>query len=252
MSDVSAAPAEGQAAAPAAPATDLTQGQAPAEGQAAAPEGGAQQQAPEAGQGAPAGDGQGAGDGIAPEGGASAEGEAPKGDAKEGAQGAPEAYADFAMPDGFELAGDMLDSVTSFAKAQNLTQDQAQAIVDMGVKQAQTIMAQISEQATASPVILAEHWAGEWSKQTAADPTLGGDKLKDTMALATRVFNTFATPELGKFLKETGLTHHPELIRFMHKVGQAVSEDTLVTPQGGANKPPPGRDPARKLYPGMA
>lgn len=236
--------------APADAATAITaEGAAPVEGQG----GQEQPQTPEAGQGE-AGDtpaGQGAGDGEAAEGGASAEGETPEGDEGGDASGAPEQYAAFNLPEGYELSGEMLDGVTSFAKAHNLNQEQAQAIVDLGAQQAQAIIGQITEQALANPVMLAQHWAGEWSKQTAADAELGGNNLRTTMALATKVFATFATPELGEFLTKTGLAHHPELIRFMHKIGKAVSEDTLVMPQGGQSQEPPGRNPARKLYPGM-
>lgn len=244
-----AAPA-GDAAADTSPAagTNLTGG-------SAAPEGGEQPASSEAGQGTPSadGEGQGAGNDEAPNGGASAEGEAPAGEESQaGAQGAPEQYEAFSLPDGYALEGDMLDSVTAFAKAQNLTQEQAQALVDLGAKQAQAIMGQITEQATANPVMLAEHWAGVWSKQTAEDPEVGGDKLAETVGLGRRVLATFGTPEFAEFLTQTGLAHNLHLVRFMHKVGKAVSEDTLVTPQGGNNNQPPGRDPAKKLYPGMA
>lgn len=145
----------------------------------------------------------------------------------------------------------MLDGVQTFAKAHNFTQEQAQALVDLGLKQADQIAARFATEAQTSPVPLSDHWAAEWSKQTTADPKLGGANLQGTMALASRVFQTFGTPELATFLNETGIAHHPELIRFMHAVGKAVSEDTLVTPSGGAGAKATGRDPARKLYPGM-
>lgn len=112
-------------------------------------------------------------------------------------------------------------------------------------------MASITEEAMANPVFMASHWANEWSRQTLADGELGGDKLKETMAGATKVFSTFATPALGEFLANTGLSHHPELIRFMHRISKVISEDTLVSPQGGTHKPQVGKDPAKKLYPGM-
>lgn len=249
MSEANSAPA---AAAPevAPAATSVVDGAAPA-----APAVGAeQQQSSEAGQGAPQGEGQGAGNEKPADAGAPAEGEKPKGEEGAEAQGAPAdgKYADFVVPEGIELAGDMLEGVTTLAKAHNLNQAQAQALVDLGVKQASQIAERFAEQVSKAPVALPAHWASKWSEQTSADPMLGGENLKTTMALAGRVFATFASPELGAFLNETGLAHHPELIRFMHQVGKAVSEDTLVAPSGGQSKTPVGRDPAKKLYPGMA
>jgi len=231
----------------AAPATNLVDGGA-APAPAAAVE---QQQSSVPGQGeAAAAAGQGAGTESAPAG-ASAEVQTPKGEDGADAPGAPETYADFSLPEGIELAGDMLTNLTSLAKAHNLNQGQAQALVDLGVQQATAIAERFTAQVKADPVPLPAHWAGEWSKQTSADPEIGGDKLATTMALTTRVFSTFATPAFGEFLNKTGLSHHPELIRFMHAVGKAVSEDTLVAPSGGSNRVPVGRDPARKLYPNM-
>lgn len=222
-----------------------------------APEGGGQSS--EAGDGGASTEaGQGAGNETTPDGGASASGDESQAGEGGDALGAPEQYADFALPEGFELPTETRDSLTTFAKAHNLNQEQAQALVDLGVAQATAITRQFTEQALANPVLLAEHWAGEWSKQTAADPELGGSdaKLKTTMALATRVFATFASPAFGDFLNQTGLAHHPEMIRFMRNVGGAVSEDTLVTPQGGSKRGGvTGVDrlqqSASKLYPSM-
>jgi hypothetical protein len=213
-----------------------------------------QAQSSEAGQGGAQTDaGQGADKDKAAEGGAQAEEEAPKGEeGGETSQGAPEKYADFQMPEGYTLEGDMLESVTAFAKAHNLTQEGAQALVDLGAKQAQAIVAQFTTEAQENPVLLAQHWAKTWSEQTTQDAEIGGQNLKANMTAVNRVFATFGSPELGEFLNKTGLAHHPELIRFMHKVGKAVAEDTLVTPSGGQGSKQPGRDPASKLYPSMA
>lgn len=220
-----------------AAATSIT-GEAPA----------GQTQSSEAGQGsASEGEGQGAGKDEAVKDGASADGEDTQaGEGGETTAGAPEQYADFALPDGYQLDSDMLESVTTFAKAHNLTQQQAQGLVDLGAKQAAQIVAQFTAEAQANPVMLASHWASEWSKLTAADAEYGGKNLTTNMAQVAKVFGTFGTPELGEFLNKTGLAHHPELIRFMHRVGKAVGEDTLVTPSGGQGA---GQGDAKKFYP---
>lgn len=187
----------------------------------------------------------------AAKGGDKADGKEPKDGEGGEASSAPEQYADFTVPEGYELSGDMLEGVTSFAKANKLTQEQAQAVVDLGAQQAKALMDQVIGDASKNPVLLAKYHAGQWHEQTVADPEIGGAKLKDTMALATKVLNTFGTPELFTYLTQTGQAHHPELIRLLHKFGGAVSEDTLVTPSGGG-KAVVGADPAKKLYPAMA
>lgn len=242
--DAEAATTEAPAAADtsAAAITDLT-GAAPGEGDASSSQSGEGDAAAAAGQGA---DSEGSSEGDA-----STQSEGAEGDEGGDAQGAPEQYADFAMPDGYELSGDMLESVTTFAKTQNLTQAQAQALVDLGAKQAQAIAEQFAGAATNTPVVAPEHWAKTWSEQTMADTELGGNNLASTVNLTSRVFKTFGTPELGEFLHTTGLAHHPELVRFMHKVGQAMSEDTLVPQPKTGDGPQPGKTPAKALYPNM-
>lgn len=213
------------------------------------------EQTSEAGQGdAPKGEGQGASDEEAAKGGAQSEAEKPKDDEGGDAQGAPEQYADFTIPEGVELTGEMLKSVTDFAKAQNLNQSQAQELVELGAAQAAAIATQFALTAEENPVVLAQHWAGKWSEQTRTDAEIGGDKLKDALALSTRVYSTFGNEAFGEFLKTTGLEHNVELIRFMHKIGKAVSEDTLVMPSGNGKGDSirPGLVPEKKLYPDMA
>lgn len=247
MSEANAAPTLGSETATSAAGAETS-----VEGAADTSLTGGESQSSETGQGdAPAGDGQGAGKDGAAEGGSANEGEGDKQAKEEGEpSGAPEAYAAFALPEGYVLEGDMLEGITTFAKANGLTQEQAQAVVDLGAKQAQAIVDGFAQESINQPVVAPQHWAKQWSEQTAADPDLGGAKLNDTMALAGRVFSTFATPALGAFLNETGLAHHPELVRFMHAVGKAVSEDTLVTVNGGG-KGGEQVSQAKQLYPDM-
>lgn len=245
MSEAATAPVEAPAAG--IPATDLTGASTPAPaGDTSSPASGEGEAGQPAGQGAA---------GEAPNGGDPAAGGKPPGEEGGAAQGAPEAYAAFTLPDGHNADAPWVSELSTYAKAQNLTQEQAQALVDLNVTQATRLLGEFAQANKDSPVMARDHWAQTWSDQTTADSELGGTNLQGTMALTTRVFQTFGTPELGAFLAETGLAHHPELIRFMHKVGKAVSEDVLVVPQGGQAKSQlRGKDNAHKarvLYPNM-
>lgn len=232
----------------AAPASDTSAAAPPAAAAGAAPppaDGQQQQQASETGQATPTGEGQGAGNEQAANGGDPQSGEAAAGEGG-AVQGAPEQYAAFAMPDGFALDGDMLSGVSTLAKGLNLSQEQAQGIVDLGVKQAQTILDAVSKE----PVPFAQQWHDAWKAQTAADPEIGGDHLAAVLPVAKQALDTFASPALTQLLTQTGLGSHPEVIRFLNKVGKAVSEDTLVT-ANGSERANARRDPARTLYPNM-
>lgn len=202
---------------------------------------------PEAGQGAD----QGTGNGEE----AASGGEAQDGDQAGGgedgsdAQGAPEEYADFALPEGYALPDDIGTELKDTAKSLNLTQDQAQKLVDLGAKQAGAILGALASDPAAAFSALGQQWGPIFSAQTQADPDIGGAKLEETMAVAVKAFNTFATPGLVQLLNETGLSHHPELIKLMAGVGKAISEDKLVTPQNGKRSGNGARVDPKSLYP---
>lgn len=155
-------------------------------------------------------------------------------------QGAPEAYADFTLPEGAAINPEVVDELKAFAKEKNLTQEEAQKLVDLGVKNAQG--------ATAALDTKIEQVRREWNEASRVDKEIGGDKLDENRAVAKRALDTFGTPELSKFLEETKLGDHPEVLRAFFRVGQAISEDRLVA---GA-KAPAGKDGLAKLYPSMA
>jgi hypothetical protein len=176
-----------------------------------------------------AGDGQGA---AKPDGGDAAkpEGEKPAGDdqgAKPEAK-APAEYAEFKAPEGVQLGEALPADLKSLAKELDLTQDQAQAVFDLGVKQAQNLATRIAEGQVAQQAVQREAWAD----QSKADPEFGGDKFDANLAVANRAFKQFGSPAFIDLLMKSGLSNHPEFVRTFLKVGQAISEDTAVTGSG--------------------
>lgn len=145
-------------------------------------------------------------------------------------QGAPEAYADFTAPEGTKFNDAVMGDFKSLAKQHNLSQEAAQAFVDLGAKQA---TGQV--EALRNSIIEAQ---AKWAVDTKADKEYGGDKFDENMALGRKVRETFGTPELDKLLDETGLGNHPEVNRFFIRFGKAISEDKLVP---GGKKPDDAR-----------
>lgn len=153
-------------------------------------------------------------------------------------QGAPEQYADFTVPDGVALDTDTLTSLKDFAKSKNLTQAEAQALVDLGLKDSQKRAAAQAAQLQAVQA--------EWAQTARADKEFGGDKFDENKALAQRAFDTFGTPALKELLEGSRLGDHPELMRWAYRVGKAISEDKLVP---GATRP--NGDVLDQMYPTM-
>lgn len=148
-------------------------------------------------------------------------------------QGAPDAY-EFTAPEGREFDPAVIAQFSEVAKELNLPQDAAQKVLDkMG-----PALAERQENAIAAA-------RADWVASTRADSEIGGDKLAENVALANTAFEKFGTPELRKLLDESGLGDHPEMIRWAHRVGKAMSEDGFVAGRGNnaADKPTP-----QKLY----
>lgn len=154
--------------------------------------------------------------------------------------GAPEVYADFAMPEGVAIDEAVAGDLKDLARELGLPQDQAQKIADLGVRQAQR---------WADRQVKALHDASEgWIKATKSDAEVGGDKLNDALAAGRRAMDAFGTHALKSLLNETRLGNHPELVRFIARVGKAISDDTFVS--GDRSAGTRGADMASRLYPG--
>jgi len=200
-------PADGGAApAPSESATPAAEAPAPA-GDAAKPEGDKPQPGTE---------------GDKPQGDKPADGDKPaeKPDDKEQKnEGAPEKY-EFTAGEGVELDSEALKDFEPVARDLNLTNEQAQKLVDAYPK----ILAGVQQRQ-------AEAWQKQtegWAETVKADKEIGGDKLTANLSAAQRALDQFGTPELKEYLNATGLGNHPDLVKTFVKIGKAMSEDGMV------------------------
>ncbi|EPA8515271.1 peptidase [Klebsiella aerogenes] len=135
-------------------------------------------------------------------------------------EGAPEKY-EFTAAEGVDLDTEALKDFEPVARELNLTNEQAQKLVDAYPK----ILAGVQQRQV-------EAWQAqteEWAATVKADKEIGGDKLTANLGVAQRALDTFGTPELKEYLNGTGLGNHPELVKAFIKVGKAMSEDGMVT-----------------------
>ncbi|EHW4465828.1 peptidase [Salmonella enterica subsp. enterica serovar Kottbus] len=198
-------------------------GAAPAPSEPAAPA--ADAPAPAADPAKPEGDKpQPGAEGDKPQDGKPADGDKPadKSDDKEQKpEGAPEKY-EFKPAEGQELDTSALEQFEPIARELNLTNEQAQKMVDLyGTK----IMPMVQQQQ-------AEAWqktTEQWAADVKADKEIGGDKLTANLSAAQRALEQFGDPELKEYLDSTGLGNHPALVKAFIKVGKAMSEDKVVT-----------------------
>lgn len=151
---------------------------------------------------------------------------------QETAQGAPEKY-EFSAPEGREFDPKVIEAYSEAARELNLTNDAAQKLLD---KVAPTLESRQQEQF--------ETIRAKWGDDAKTDKEFGGDKLTESLGVARKALDQFGTPELRTLLNESGLGNHPEVIRFMVRAGNAISEDKFV----GGRAPTGQRDAAAILY----
>lgn len=136
-------------------------------------------------------------------------------------EGAPEKY-EFKAGEGVELDQEALKDFEPLARELNLTNEQAQKMVDL---YSGKILPMVQKQQ-------AEAWQKQtegWAEAVKADKEIGGANLTSSISTAQRALETFGSPELKEYLNTTGLGNHPELIKVFVKVGKAMSEDGMVT-----------------------
>lgn len=135
----------------------------------------------------------------------------------EGDQVTPDTYADFTMLENVTVDADLLAEATPLFKELGLTQDQAQKLVDFQAKQVQ---AGSQVQVDAFNTLMTD-----WQEQSRNDKEFGGDAFDENVKIAQAAVTAFGTPELKQLLEDHGVGNHPEIIRFMVKVGKLTAED---------------------------
>lgn len=134
---------------------------------------------------------------------------------------APETY-EFKLPEGASDNYGALKEFEPLARDLNLDQETAQKLVD---HYADKILPKINQS-------LQDKWEttkADWQNKTENDQEIGGAKFKESVALAGKAMDKFATNELRALMNEYGIGNHPEMVRFMAKVGRAMSEDNPIT-----------------------
>jgi len=150
---------------------------------------------------------------------------------------APEKY-ELKLPKDTLLKPTVVERIAAEAKAQGLTNEQAQALLereDRAVKEFR------GEQQ-----VFLDTKKVEWKEASSTDEEIGGENFARNSELAARVVNRFGTDALKREMDQTGYGNHPELVRLLVRIGHSMSEDQLVLP--GAQPGGPKKTRAQKFY----
>ena len=149
--------------------------------------------------------------------------------------GAPESYDAFEMPEGYGVDEAILSEYQRWAKENNFTQEQAQEGINLVSRLKQAELERWGEQQAA------------WVNEAKGDKEFGGEKFDKNIAVAVKARETFGTPEFVEMLDISGLGNHPEMVRFLYRVGSQISEGRMVAGSPSASP----RTHESVLYPSM-
>ena len=155
-------------------------------------------------------------------------------------EGAPEKYT-FTNPDNDEAEIDASIHATYEEVAREL---------DLPQDKAQNLFAKTMSALHKRAVEAQDQQIAEWQKTAKADPEFGGDKLEKSLAVAHKAVDAYGSDGLRELLNNPhGVGNHPEVIRFLVKVGQTVKEDGFVGSDRGKVDSESTAARAKRMYP---
>jgi len=170
-------------------------------------------------------------------------------------EGAPEKYGDWKLPEGYQLDTGVSEAAGAMFKDLNLTQDQAQKLVDF-----------YSEHAVKSNKEVMDAWQAtrsEWREGVKNDPQLGklvgsnGNFGPDSALVVTvnRALDGLQNPKLVSDFKDamelTGAGDNPSFVKVLYALASKVTEGTTYA-RGEPSKTANARPTAgAALYPNL-
>jgi hypothetical protein len=150
------------------------------------------------------------------------------------------AYGEFTLPEGVTANAESLKPATELFAETGLNQEQAQKFIDLA-------MARESAAAHRSVQAFVD-LQNQWVSEIKADPDIGGDRLKASLASAGRAIDRLGIPGLREALNFTGAGNHPAVVKAFVRLGQMISEDRFRPGPPAAPQVP--RSPAEVIYDG--
>lgn len=157
-------------------------------------------------------------------------------------EGAPDTYAEFAMPEGMTADTAALEVFTPTFKEIGLTQAQAQKLVDVYAG----LVAKQGEGAAEQAEQWYQHRRAQEIAQAneegiaaiKADKDLGGANFDKVKARIDGLLGAVGTPELRQKFDKLGLGNDPDLVRLLNAAIDYTPQDTGERPAGGGGAGP--------------
>lgn len=152
----------------------------------------------------------------------------------------PEKY-DLKLPKDSKLDATYLEKVQAIAKEKGWTNERAQEHIEER-------HAAITEFETGQRRELETLNDKTWKEELFADPDFGGKNFEQNGHMAYKAAERFGGKEFADSMKAMKLNHHPQLFKFLVRVGRAMESDKIVT----TNERTSGSMPIeQRLYPNM-
>lgn len=152
--------------------------------------------------------------------------------------GAPEAY-DVKAPEGMTFDKEAFDAVEPILREMDLSNDAAQKLVAAyGEKVIPMLVERGKAQAEQAQTDAGAALRKEWAEASKADPEIGGAKFDKTIDDVATVWQQFGIkPGVGirQILDDSGLGNHPDMLRFLARVGKSMGEGSFIPPGGAGS-----------------
>lgn len=139
-----------------------------------------------------------------------------------------QAEIELTLPEGFQADEKLLGEFKGLAKELGLKVDGGQKLVELYAKAQSAALEKGRTDLEATQK--------KWADALKSDKEVGGQSFDPSVHAARKAMAKYATPELTQFLEQTGLGNHPELFKFVARIGKAMSEDSVagVTSNGAS------------------
>jgi hypothetical protein len=174
--------------------------------------------------------------------------------AKPAEKGAPDAYSDYTVPDGYTLDPQVKADADKIFKNLGLSQEAAQSLVDFYTQQ--------TTEAFRAPFEAYQKMTDSWRQESESHPDLRG-KLGPGKEISVRIakaIDGIGDAKLASDFREamdiSGIGNHPAFIRVLSKFAERLTEGSHVAGNGPAkagqsepNRPPPSA--AAAMWPNL-
>lgn len=142
---------------------------------------------------------------------------------------------EFTPIDGQELSEVDKQAYSSLSREIGLTKRQAQKLYENGNKRILESQAQMMNK-----------YNEQWLNEVKADKELGGVNFENTKQNLAAAMSQYGSEELKTLLNQTRLGNHPEIVRFINRVGKSLRNDDFFI-KGKEIKPQ--TNPYESLFP---